>query len=382
MPEPPYGRAASMPFLTEVGTYQWYIHGTQPTSHYLALSPSYKNPADTAETNGLMVTIDSTATWNSNMERTELIPQTSQNLGTGNLFYHFSLSTDPRGVNTPDSTLEHQILFFESHFTEIKYGVAPTPTNLQWMVSSQYRWGTPLVPGTWYNFAYDIDFSAQTVGLWFSTGGSPLTKVASNVAASTSTNSEDFHVGVLRIVNTPAPENWYISGVYIESGPITTAIGNGSGSGSSSRLKLTKAYTYLNDVTEHKQVIPFRRFAGGVGRASQAKQFGTTQGRWPEKSVKFIVRLLKNAESNADAKNLDVEDLFIKNIVVQQAPKTRRRTYRAHGRINPYQGHPCHVEIILATSGEEVEKSTDKPNALIGLNRRQIARKRIEAGRA
>lgn len=43
-------------------------------------------------------------------------------------------------------------------------------------------------------------------------------------------------------------------------------------------------------------------------------------GRWPEKSVKFIVRLLKNAESNADAKNIDVEDLTIKAIVVQQAP--------------------------------------------------------------
>ena len=43
-------------------------------------------------------------------------------------------------------------------------------------------------------------------------------------------------------------------------------------------------------------------------------------GRWPEKSVKFLLRLLKNAESNADAKNLDLEDLYVKNIVVQQAP--------------------------------------------------------------
>ena len=43
-------------------------------------------------------------------------------------------------------------------------------------------------------------------------------------------------------------------------------------------LKLTKAYHYLGDVKEHKQVIPFRRFNGGVGRASQAKQFGATQG--------------------------------------------------------------------------------------------------------
>ncbi|KAG6890613.1 hypothetical protein C0995_006589 [Termitomyces sp. Mi166 len=148
-------------------------------------------------------------------------------------------------------------------------------------------------------------------------------------------------------------------------------------------LKLTKAYTYLSDVQDHKRVIPFRRFSGGVGRASQAKEFKTTQGRWPEKSIKFILRLLKNAEANADAKNIDVEDLTIKSIVVQQAPKTRRRTYRAHGRINPYQGHPTHVEIILSASDVEVEKATDAvvTTSLAGLNRRQVARRRIEAAR-
>ena len=43
-------------------------------------------------------------------------------------------------------------------------------------------------------------------------------------------------------------------------------------------MNLQKAYTYLGDVQEKKQVIPFRRFAGGIGRASQAKQFKTTKG--------------------------------------------------------------------------------------------------------
>lgn len=43
-------------------------------------------------------------------------------------------------------------------------------------------------------------------------------------------------------------------------------------------MKLSKAYSYLADVQEHKQVIPFRRYAGGIGRASQAKQFNTTKG--------------------------------------------------------------------------------------------------------
>ncbi|KXN88286.1 putative E3 ubiquitin-protein ligase hulA [Leucoagaricus sp. SymC.cos] len=124
-------------------------------------------------------------------------------------------------------------------------------------------------------------------------------------------------------------------------------------------MKLLKAYTYLSDVKDHNRVIPFRRFSGGVGRSGQAKEFKTTQGRWPEKSIKFITRLLKNAESNAETKNINAEDLTIKNIVVQQAPKTRRRTYRAHGRINPYQGHPCHVEIILSASETEVEKASE-----------------------
>ncbi|KZO96979.1 ribosomal protein L22 [Calocera viscosa TUFC12733] len=149
-------------------------------------------------------------------------------------------------------------------------------------------------------------------------------------------------------------------------------------------LKLTKAYTYLADVQEHKQIIPFRRFAGGVGRESQAKAFKATQGRWPEKSCKFMLSLLKNAESNADAKSLDLEDLTIKSIVVQQAPKTRRRTYRAHGRINPYQGHPVHIEVFLHAPAEEVERNKEKDGSVLlkGLNRRQVARKRIEAARA
>ena len=69
-------------------------------------------------------------------------------------------------------------------------------------------------------------------------------------------------------------------------------------------------------------------------------------------------------------------------LIIQQ--KTRRRTYRAHGRINPYQGHPCHIEVILTSTEEEVERSEDKDAlglSLTGLNRRQVARRRIEAAR-
>lgn len=55
-------------------------------------------------------------------------------------------------------------------------------------------------------------------------------------------------------------------------------------------------------------------------KARQLTHPHTFLGRWPEKSVKFILRLLKNAEANADSKSLELDDLYIKNIVVQQAP--------------------------------------------------------------
>uniref|UniRef100_A0A8C0RA65 Large ribosomal subunit protein uL22 n=1 Tax=Canis lupus familiaris TaxID=9615 RepID=A0A8C0RA65_CANLF len=76
-----------------------------------------------------------------------------------------------------------------------------------------------------------------------------------------------------------------------------------------------------------------------------AKQWGWTQGRWPKKSAEFLLHMLKNAESNAELKGLDVDSLVIEHIQVNKAPKMRRRTYRAHGQINPYMSSPCHIEL-------------------------------------
>lgn len=45
------------------------------------------------------------------MMRSELIPQTDADLGSGTLFYHFSLQS--KEENAPVAALEHQIAFFE-----------------------------------------------------------------------------------------------------------------------------------------------------------------------------------------------------------------------------------------------------------------------------
>lgn len=89
------------------------------------------------------------------------------------------------------------------------------------------------------------------------------------------------------------------------------------------------------------------------------KQFGVSRARHPVKSAEFLLLLLKNAEANADTKGLDTSNLIVKHIQVNQAPKQRRRTYRAHGRINPYMSNPCHIEMILTEGGETVEKGAE-----------------------
>ena len=84
--------------------------------------------------------------------------------------------------------------------------------------------------------------------------------------------------------------------------------------------------------------------------------WGLTKGRWPEKCVRYMLGLLKNARANAEAKKLNVEKLAIKNVFVNQATKGRRRTYRAHGSINAYLSSNCHVEIVCEEVKEKVKK--------------------------
>ncbi|KAJ5306990.1 hypothetical protein N7508_006005 [Penicillium antarcticum] len=215
----------------QVGAWQWYIHGTASTDEYLGLSPDHKSPADTSEAQGIRITIDGTSFWNGQtMERSELIPQTTTDLGSGHLFYHFSLMTNE--TNAPNPKFEHQIAFFESHFTELKYGLmsgdsASSDSTLRWCVGGTSHWTTQLEAGNWYNFAYDIDFDAQTVGLWASNGSSPLTQVVSGVSASASTNSADWHIGELRLDNggsDSAAEDWFWSGIFVEKAPITADV--------------------------------------------------------------------------------------------------------------------------------------------------------------
>ncbi|KAM0678300.1 60S ribosomal protein L17 [Binucleata daphniae] len=110
--------------------------------------------------------------------------------------------------------------------------------------------------------------------------------------------------------------------------------------------KIQEAINYLQNVINHKQCVPMRRYARGCGRTKQAKEFKTTRGRWPEKSCNLFIYLLNNMIANADLKKLDISNLVLTHVQVNKAPKIYGRLHRAHGRVNSYNSSPCHVELV------------------------------------
>lgn len=217
---------------SQVGPYQWYIHGSGETSSYVNLNSDYKNPADTGSKQGIQITNDKTSSWNGQtMLRTELIPQTTEAINKGKVYYHFSMQHS--GTNPPSPSGEHQINFFESHFTEMKFGASGgSDNNLHWYAGGESQWKAELTKDTWHNVAYGIDFDAGTVEFYHSTGADALEKTAGPITADTQSNGADWHLGVLRLTNDGSTEDWHFSGVYIESGDLTTSVVSPGGSAS------------------------------------------------------------------------------------------------------------------------------------------------------
>merc|ERR1712172_215996 len=87
------------------------------------------------------------------------------------------------------------------------------------------------------------------------------------------------------------------------------------------------------------------------------------------------LHMLKNAESNAEYKGLDADHLIIEHIQVNRAARMRRRTYRAHGRINPYMSSPCHIEITLVEK-EQAFARADEPE------RKKESKKKLQKQKA
>ena len=112
-------------------------------------------------------------------------------------------------------------------------------------------------------------------------------------------------------------------------------------------LTVEKARDYLQDVIKHKRSIPFRRFKNQVGHRTDP---GVMAGRYPEKAVTEVLKLLDNLESNAEYKGMDMDRLKIINAPAQKGVIIQRLIPRAQGRATPKNNVMTHFEIVAQES--------------------------------
>ena len=103
---------------------------------------------------------------------------------------------------------------------------------------------------------------------------------------------------------------------------------------------------------------------------------------WAEMWKQYPGEYVTNAiPDTLQVKGLDVDALELFHIQVNRAQKQRRRTYRAHGRTNPYMSSPSHIELILCEKDRAVTKAdedeeTKKPQKL---SKKRLAQRRSQA---
>lgn len=112
--------------------------------------------------------------------------------------------------------------------------------------------------------------------------------------------------------------------------------------------QLSKAVPELENIIEKKSALPFKKFnKGGVGH----KKGPLGPGRYPEKALFEIKKVLLSAKANAKSKGLKDSDLIISYASAQRGAQRLRQ-----GRQRRRVMKRTHVEIILA---EKVTKKND-----------------------
>jgi large subunit ribosomal protein L22 len=108
---------------------------------------------------------------------------------------------------------------------------------------------------------------------------------------------------------------------------------------------LENAKVYLEEVISMDKPVPFKRHNKKVGHRRGLN--GWPSGRYPVKAATQILKVLENAEANAEYKGLDTENLKIMHISSHRGFVIRGWTPRAFGRASPFNTPTTHVQIVL-----------------------------------
>jgi large subunit ribosomal protein L22 len=110
-------------------------------------------------------------------------------------------------------------------------------------------------------------------------------------------------------------------------------------------MSTVRAKTFLQNVIDKKESVPFKRFARNVGH--KRHQSGWGSGRYPVKASKEILKLVKHAEANAEYKGLEPENMAIVHATSKKGRVIQGVMPRAMGRATAWNIETVTVEIVL-----------------------------------
>ncbi|MCQ1535512.1 50S ribosomal protein L22 [Methanosarcina sp. KYL-1] len=109
-------------------------------------------------------------------------------------------------------------------------------------------------------------------------------------------------------------------------------------------MKAVEARKYLEDVIALKQAVPFKRHSEGAGH----RKGPMAGGRYPVNASKEILKILRNAESNAEYKGLEPSNMYIAHVAINRGRVIHGFIPRARGRATPKNTDTVNIEMILS----------------------------------
>lgn len=117
------------------------------------------------------------------------------------------------------------------------------------------------------------------------------------------------------------------------------------------KKRLDKAQAMIEKVLKKELAVPYKRYTWNLGH----KKGISGPGRYPIKTAKEILKLLKSAETNAQFKGMNTSNLTIEHINAHQASSPWH-----FGRQRRRKMKRCHVEVIVKEGLKKKEGKTEK----------------------
>ncbi len=111
--------------------------------------------------------------------------------------------------------------------------------------------------------------------------------------------------------------------------------------------KVKRVEEFLQNIIDKKEFLPLRKYVKKIAHRKGDSKSKTKTGRYPEKTVKAFLELVKSAKANADYKGLETEKLFVKHCFASMG--YGKVSHQPKGKIGGKSRvkKAAHIEIIL-----------------------------------